>query len=1671
MGDFKELQRIYSIKLEGVDDATSKLEKFGKLLAAKQSAEAQASKQEIENLRVKKLALDVDIKQAEIRKKQSAEEANALVKITQIDKNLAQQKAIEAKADIEAKRSIAQLDAANAKLAADAKIKDAQAAKLLAQAEDARLKSLIAQDKELDRQIDREEKRAAQIKKQNAALQAQIGSVLEARKAYQELYKIVEAAPAGSSVNFRGASLDPDQAIAKLKELSTVEQNFRRQFSRDGLLVGEYTSGIVQAFKELNIDDILRQQVTGAKEQITQLEQKTKDLVVAYRQAQVSGSEDLNKLQHEIHENVTETQKLKTAVASAQTELRGLGGVGAQISEGINKNFKELRSNITNVALGFVGFQAVFAGIQNGIENAKELSDQTSNLEVELGKTKGGAAALVNELSKLDTRTKLTALEDITNIAAKAGVSEQNLLGVTQAIDKIKIAFGKDFGDVETGTESLVKLINIFLGPSAVTGDNLLKMGNAIRTLANESVASVPFLNDFSKRMAGLKGIADISLPSVLGLASGFEQFGQSAEVSSTALVKIIPKLANDTEKFAKIAGVTQKEFSELLKNNPAEALIKVSEGLVKNTGSLEEFAAAFKDTELGTGRVESIIGVLGKNSESFRKSIDSASEAFENTSNIETAFAAKNENLAASLDKIGKKFADAANSNAFKNTVTALSAVIILLLNNIPGLLILVGVLTAAWAAQNAQLLLLRGSMLVYNLLIARNYVAMAALTVLQTAYNVVLFVMNGALTVGTRVLALFGVTLRATSGPLGVVLTLVSLVATALIGFSKSMAAAGDAIDDHTRKLRLAKDIHQQASAAILDTKSKIEGYASVVRDTTLSESARLLAMRDLIAIDPTFSKALQGNKIDMDAFNSILKEVNENLLQKAELEAAQGTQQAAYADVTRLKLLKDQLEIAQKLKKGFGDLSSEQQDLFTNKTSVGRTSFTSSLLNSSISDADFNEVFKNLKQRIESKNKELDLSTELMKEKYQKVGKTITDGKQVVSAAAETGKPGTLSLDDLQGQLKTVNEEIKQMDLVKNKTDFQLKKLKELRLQRLEIIREIKELGGSVPGSNTNKNGSRLTGDQKDDFRDIDAVKDTLIADQKKLFLELGIDEKAYLNNVLQINLDASNKKLALLKGKNAEERKVIAELNLQKVTDQQETNKRLFEIDNQKLEADLKNAIQQQQAIIDAVDKDPSLSNEAKFNAKQHFLDEQLSLQIVFNQEQAALEKKYGQDSVQNAQKRQDSLDEITRKSKLNKADGPAAQLKDIADDSDIALDKIKQNIAEQTLAVLNSKESAYRKSKQLDELERRGTIQVLQAEYDAQKKATDAIIKLHNQKLVSEKDYQGALKELKEKEAALHKATTDSETSQSTRFKQAILSVRDAFLELALGIKQYSHDAQGESEKTADAVNQALQTVNQTITRAISGYFDLQKQQIDQQAKVKEDALDAEKEKVLSTATTEEQKSKIEAKYDLKRKALEKETSEEKRKNALKELTINFALAVGKTFAQFGFPLGLIPAAALGIQFAVERALINKQQFAQGGLVLGNGLIRNTPNIPQLSNGDNILATVRRGEVILNEDQQRRAGGESFFKSLGVPGFALGGPVLGQSLQAPVNPASYLFQSTNNGMRDDLSAMMNLMIQMNAETAARIDRIQVLQDPYAAQKSQAKAVKQSKIGSL
>jgi hypothetical protein len=121
-------------------------------------------------------------------------------------------------------------------------------------------------------------------------------------------------------------------------------------------------------------------------------------------------------------------------------------------------------------------------------------------------------------------------------------------------------------------------------------------------------------------------------------------------------------------------------------------------------------------------------------------------------------------------------------------------------------------------------------------------------------------------------------------------------------------------------------------------------------------------------------------------------------------------------------------------------------------------------------------------------------------------------------------------------------------------------------------------------------------------------------------------------------------------------------------------------------------------------------------------------------------------------------------------------------------------------------------------------------------------------------------------------------------------------------------------------------------------------------------------------------------------------AIRLKAAKEDKKIAIIQAIIQGALAVQRALASVPFPANLLAAIPTGIAAAAQIATIAAQPLAEGGVVTGQR-VNQKQNIPTRSNGDNVLAYVKRGEVVLNQRQQSLLGGSNTFRRIGIKGFA------------------------------------------------------------------------------
>lgn len=300
---------------------------------------------------------------------------------------------------------------------------------------------------------------------------------------------------------------------------------------------------------------------------------------------------------------------------------------------------------IQNAFNKFTGARDSFLAYDEALTDAMK----TTNL------TKDEILDLSDSLKQIDTKTPQNELLALVRAGGKLGITgQEDLLGFARAADKINVALSEDLGgNAEAAITAIGKMTDIFsLTDEYGIEQAMLKVGSAINELGMASTANEGYIVDFSKRLAGIAPNADISIDKILGLAATLDKYGQQSETSSTAIGQTIMAMFKRTETFAQIAGIPLEEFSELLKTDVNEALLKVLEGMQRGEGGLASVTAAMEEMHLNGQRAATVLGSLSKHTDELRSQQEIANKAFSAGTSLTDEFSVKNNSLTAELEK-----------------------------------------------------------------------------------------------------------------------------------------------------------------------------------------------------------------------------------------------------------------------------------------------------------------------------------------------------------------------------------------------------------------------------------------------------------------------------------------------------------------------------------------------------------------------------------------------------------------------------------------------------------------------------------------------------------------------------------------------------------------------------------------------------------------------------------------------------------------------------------------------------------------------------------------------------------------------------------------------------------------------------------------------------------
>lgn len=543
--------------------------------------------------------------------------------------------------------------------------------------------------------------------------------------------------------------------------------------------------------------------------------------------------------------------------------------------------------------IAILGVAAALAGIiqtgRKAVSAYAEMDEAMANTRKFTGMTAEQVEELNDAFRNMDTRTARDKLNELAQEAGRLGKSSrEDVLGYVKAADVINVALS-DLG--EGATQSIAKLSNIFkIEDRYGTYDAMLKIGSVVNVLSQNCTASKPYLVEFANRLAGVGNQAHISLQNIIGFGAVLDANAQKVEASATAIGQVLTRMYRDPAKYAKVAGIDIKKFTDTLRKDANEALLLFLETLGK-AGDLNVLSPMFKDMGENGARVITALSTLSKHIDEVRWQQKNANKAFNEGTSVLHEYNIFNNTAQAGIDKAKKRIAELGVQLGEKLlpvikhfytstslTLRVLSAVVSFISANKKELVALTAAITTLYITQNAATISTKALSIATSTWAAICKAIPATTAILKVALagltNAVNYFTNG-LQVNYEMQLRWrnSVAALAAAGPAKVFIA-ASAVGVAL---GKVLINLISKYNSLTEVAKTMNDIRSKAAEKVVEETTKIKYLMEAAADLNKSEEDRLRICAELNKTVPNMSANID---IMTGAFIYSTKAVNDHI-----------------------------------------------------------------------------------------------------------------------------------------------------------------------------------------------------------------------------------------------------------------------------------------------------------------------------------------------------------------------------------------------------------------------------------------------------------------------------------------------------------------------------------------------------------------------------------------------------------------------------------------------------------------------------------------------------------------------------------------------------------------------------------------------------------------------
>ena len=504
-------------------------------------------------------------------------------------------------------------------------------------------------------------------RKDNAQLIEEINSYIQktgeaAKVAAGEVMSLADAEKMASQIGTKGFSASTNQLKQAKKALEEAQN-----------AAGRGTPRFKQLQEAINKVDLELARTGEIAENVQKVLDKPKGQSLnALKQAVEQGRAALNNMDRSTTEGQKRFDELAKKIKAADQELKQLAGTAKGTASAFEKAWSRLK---TYVGL-YVGASVAMQKLTGTLGDVMELSDKMGEVRKTTGFTADEVGRLSESLKKLDTRTTLTGLMDLSVAAGQLGLkTEEDVLGFTEAANKLMVALP------EMGKEGATEMLKVALATgeiakiekqmqdgliegSSATAIAMEKVGSTIDRLRATSAATAPAITDFVKRVGAVGAQSGITIDQVAALGSTVDALGMRVEMSATALSRMIPAIRNNAFAVAKAIGMVPNELRDMFNEagGGMKAMLAIFQHIkdagmspddiekMLGMGGMQE---VMKELNQQGARAGIVFAGLSQNVEILRRHLITAGEAYKENTAIQNEYNKMNETTAAKWERL----------------------------------------------------------------------------------------------------------------------------------------------------------------------------------------------------------------------------------------------------------------------------------------------------------------------------------------------------------------------------------------------------------------------------------------------------------------------------------------------------------------------------------------------------------------------------------------------------------------------------------------------------------------------------------------------------------------------------------------------------------------------------------------------------------------------------------------------------------------------------------------------------------------------------------------------------------------------------------------------------------------------------------------------------------